>query len=150
MTIAEPKKIVLLVDDAPANIRMATAMLRDAYEIRSATDGAMALDLARATPAPDLILLDVMMAGMDGYEVCTRLKADPETRDIPVIFVTGQTEITDESKGFQVGAARIFRLEPPIYRLFLAAGLFANVGDSRRFWDTGILAEFDQSLAERV
>jgi len=104
MTIAEPKKIVLLVDDAPANIRMATAMLKDAYEIRFATDGAMALDLAKTTPAPDLILLDVMMAGMDGYEVCTRLKADPETRDIPVIFVTGQTEITDESKGFKVGA----------------------------------------------
>src|ERR1700730_18609107 len=104
MTIAEPKKIVLLVDDAPANIRMATAMLKDAYEIRFATDGAMALDLAKTTPAPDLILLDVMMAGMDGYEVCTRLKADPETREIPVIFVTGQTEITDESKGFKVEA----------------------------------------------
>jgi serine phosphatase RsbU (regulator of sigma subunit) len=60
--------------------------------------------MVKVTPYPDLILLDVMMPGMDGYEVCTRLKADPETRDIPVIFLTGQTETEDETRGFDVGA----------------------------------------------
>src|SRR6185369_5999091 len=69
-----------------------------------ATNGAKALALAKDTPLPDLVLLDVMMPQMDGYEVCTRLKADPETQDIPVIFLTGQTEIEDETRGFEVGA----------------------------------------------
>ena len=61
-------------------------------------------ELAAGTPGPDLILLDVVMPGMDGYEVCARLKVDPATRDIPVIFLTGQTETTDETRGFEVGA----------------------------------------------
>ena len=62
-----------------------------------------ALDLANSEPVPDLILLDVMMPGMDGFEVCTRLKADSATREIPVIFLTGQTEVEDETRGFEVG-----------------------------------------------
>jgi sigma-B regulation protein RsbU (phosphoserine phosphatase) len=79
-------------------------ILNKDYRIKIATNGAKALELAIATPGPDLILLDVIMPGMDGYEVCTRLKADPATRDIPVIFLTGQTESTDETRGFEVGA----------------------------------------------
>ena len=98
------KKTVLLVDDAPSNIQTANSMLKDTYKIRIATNGAKALELVKVAPYPDLILLDVLMPGMDGYEVCTRLKADPETRDIPVIFLTGQTEIEDETRGFDVGA----------------------------------------------
>ncbi len=98
------KKIVLVVDDAPANIRVVNEILHDTYAVRVATNGAKALELAAGKPGPDLILLDVVMPGMDGYEVCTRLKADPATRDIPVIFLTGQTEITDETRGFEVGA----------------------------------------------
>ena len=98
------KKTVLVVDDAPANIRVVNEILHDTYKVRVATNGAKALELANTMPAPDLVLLDVVMPGMDGYEVCTRLKADPATRDIPVIFLTGQTEITDETKGFEVGA----------------------------------------------
>jgi serine phosphatase RsbU (regulator of sigma subunit) len=100
----EEKKIVLVVDDTPANIQIVNSILRDTYKIRIATNGAKALELAAGTPAPDLILLDVMMPEMDGYEVCTRLKGAAETRDIPVIFLTGQTEIEDETKGFAVGA----------------------------------------------
>jgi sigma-B regulation protein RsbU (phosphoserine phosphatase) len=69
-----------------------------------ATSGAKALDLVKAKPYPDLILLDVMMPEMDGYEVCGVLKATPEARDIPVIFLTGKTEVDDETKGFEVGA----------------------------------------------
>jgi serine phosphatase RsbU (regulator of sigma subunit) len=69
-----------------------------------ATSGAKALELVRAKPAPDLILLDVEMPEMDGYEVCRRLKSDPETLEIPVIFLTGKTEAEDETRGFSVGA----------------------------------------------
>jgi serine phosphatase RsbU (regulator of sigma subunit) len=104
MNETDQRKTLLLVDDAPANIQIATSILKDIYKIRVATNGAKALALAKDAPPPDLILLDVMMPEMDGYEVCTRLKADPETRDIPVIFLTGQTEIEDETRGFEVGA----------------------------------------------
>jgi sigma-B regulation protein RsbU (phosphoserine phosphatase) len=104
MNEADQRKTVLLVDDAPANIQVATSILKDIYKIRIATNGAKALALVKDAPPPDLVLLDVMMPEMDGYEVCTRLKADPATRDIPVIFLTGQTEIEDETRGFEVGA----------------------------------------------
>jgi sigma-B regulation protein RsbU (phosphoserine phosphatase) len=104
MNQADHKKTVLVVDDAPANIQVVNSILKDIYKIRIATSGAKALELANATPPPDLILLDVTMPEMDGYEVCARLKMAPETRDIPVIFLTGQTEIEDETRGFEVGA----------------------------------------------
>ena len=104
MKSADEVKTLLLVDDAPANIQIANSILKDSYKIRIATNGAKALELASVTPLPDLILLDVMMPEMDGYEVCTRLKMSAETRDIPVIFLTGQTEVEDETKGFDVGA----------------------------------------------
>src|SRR6201995_932777 len=104
MNQPDDRKTVLLVDDAPANIQVVNSILKDIYKIRIATNGAKALELANATPPPDLILLDVMMPEMDGYEVCTRLKRDSQTRDIPVIFLTGQTEIEDETRGFEVGA----------------------------------------------
>jgi sigma-B regulation protein RsbU (phosphoserine phosphatase) len=104
MNSADQKKTVLLVDDTPANIRIANSILKDSYTVRIATNGAKALELARVTPPPDLILLDVMMPEMDGYEVCTQLKRSPDTRDIPVIFLTGQTEVEDETRGFGVGA----------------------------------------------
>ena len=104
MSESEDRKTLLLVDDAPANIQVANAILKDDYRVRVATSGAKALELVKAKPAPDLILLDVEMPEMDGYEVCRRLKADPETREIPVIFLTGKTEAEDETRGFSVGA----------------------------------------------
>jgi serine phosphatase RsbU (regulator of sigma subunit) len=100
----ENKKLLLLVDDAPANIQIANAILKDDYRIRVATSGAKALELVKTRPVPDLILLDVSMPEMDGYEVCERLKADPETSEIPVIFLTGKTEAEDETRGFAAGA----------------------------------------------
>jgi serine phosphatase RsbU (regulator of sigma subunit) len=100
----QEKKVVLVVDDAPANIRVVNEILRGSYRVRVATSGAKALELAVESPGPDLILLDVVMPGMDGYEVCGRLKADPATKDIPVIFLTGQTETEDETRGFEAGA----------------------------------------------
>lgn len=103
------KKLLLLVDDAPVNIQIAQAILKDEYRLRIATDGAKALELVKAKPEPDLILLDIGMPGMDGYEVCTRLKSDPETRDIPVIFLTAKTDSEDETRGFSVGAVDYIR-----------------------------------------
>jgi len=98
------KKLLLLVDDAPVNIQIAQAILKEDYRLRIATDGVKALELVKLKPEPDLILLDVAMPGIDGYEVCARLKADAETRDIPVIFLTGKTDTEDETRGFAVGA----------------------------------------------
>ncbi|HTS26170.1 MAG TPA: SpoIIE family protein phosphatase [Bryobacteraceae bacterium] len=103
------KKTVLVVDDAPANVRIVNEILRDTYKVRVATNGAKGIELAAGTPHPDLILLDVVMPGMDGYEVCSRLKASSFTRDIPVIFLTGQTETSDETRGFEVGAVDYIR-----------------------------------------
>jgi len=104
MNEADQKKTVLMVDDAPANIKTVKAILRDLYKIRVAASGVKALEMARIAPPPDLILLDVLMPDMDGYEVCKQLKMVPETRNIPVIFLTGQTHVEEETKGFAVGA----------------------------------------------
>jgi adenylate cyclase len=79
-------------------------ILKNSYVTRVATNGARALDLAKASPQPDLILLDVMMPDLDGYEVCRRLKLDPNTREIPIIFLTGKTEAEDETRGLELGA----------------------------------------------
>ena len=103
-TQLDDKKTVLVVDDAPANIQIVNSILKETYKIKIATNGAKALELVQAVPAPDLILLDVVMPEMDGYEVCTRLKSAAETKDIPVIFLTAQTETADETRGFEVGA----------------------------------------------
>jgi phosphoserine phosphatase RsbU/P len=104
MSAKEEKKTILVVDDAPANIQVVNSILKDTYKVRIATNGAKALELVGVDPPPDLILLDIVMPGMDGYEVCTRLKSDQGTKDIPVIFLTGQTETEDETRGFEVGA----------------------------------------------
>ena len=98
------QKLILVVDDTPLNISVITGALKDTYRTKVATSGSKALAIASADEKPDLILLDVMMPEMDGYEVCLRLKADPMTREIPVIFLTAQTEAEDETRGFQVGA----------------------------------------------
>ena len=98
------KRIILVVDDKPANIQVAHNILKDTYIIKIATSGAKALDLAKVLPQPDLILLDVMMPEMDGYEVCSRLKSDPGTCDIPIIFLTGKTDAEDETRGLELGA----------------------------------------------
>jgi sigma-B regulation protein RsbU (phosphoserine phosphatase) len=98
------QKLILVVDDTPLNIGVISGALKDSYKTKVATNGEKALALASAEEKPDLILLDIMMPGMDGYEVCSRLKADPATREIPVIFLTGQTSAEEETRGFEVGA----------------------------------------------
>jgi adenylate cyclase len=98
------RKTVLIVDDTPTNIGIISGALKDHFRTRVATNGEKALILTTADDKPDLILLDIMMPGMDGYEVCRRLKADKSTRDIPVIFLTAKTDVEDEKKGFELGA----------------------------------------------
>jgi serine phosphatase RsbU (regulator of sigma subunit) len=98
------QRLILIVDDTPTNIGVISGALADTYKTKVATSGQKALAIARAEDKPDLILLDVMMPEMDGYEVCRRLKADPATQEIPVIFLTGQTSVEDETRGFSVGA----------------------------------------------
>lgn len=95
---------VLIVDDTPQNIHLLRETLRADCRIMAATSGAKALEMAGRVPRPDLILLDVMMPEMDGYEVCEELKADPETSKIPVMFVTALSELGDEERGLALGA----------------------------------------------
>jgi putative two-component system response regulator len=95
---------ILVVDDTPENIDVLNGILQGEYNVRAATGGEKALAIARGEPHPDLILLDVMMPAVDGYEVCRRLKADFTTQRIPVIFVTAMNEIEDEARGFELGA----------------------------------------------
>ena len=97
------KATVLIVDDTPENIDILVGILSDDYKIKVAIDGPRALALV-AKSRPDLILLDVMMPGMNGYEVCKLLKQDPLTSHIPVIFVTALSEVADETQGFALGA----------------------------------------------
>jgi adenylate cyclase len=96
--------LVLIVDDTPTNVSIIANTLQGKFKTKIATNGEKALALAQASDKPDLILLDVEMPGMDGYEVCRRLKSAPSTASIPVIFLTGKTEHEDEKMGFEVGA----------------------------------------------
>jgi class 3 adenylate cyclase len=95
---------VLIVDDTKANIDVLVETLRDDYKLSIATDGERALRSIEKAP-PDIVLLDIMMPGIDGYEVCRRLKAVPETREIPVIFLSALNEVKDKTTGFEAGAA---------------------------------------------
>lgn len=97
--------LVLVVDDDPAVLASLNDTLRVDYRTRVATSGERAIDLANIEPRPDLILLDVEMPGIDGYEACRHLKADPATRDIPVIFLSGRQDAVDVSRGLDLGAA---------------------------------------------
>jgi putative two-component system response regulator len=98
------KQTILVVDDTPDNLTLMNELLKDLYKVKVTNGGERALRIASADPQPDLILLDVMMPGMDGYEVCLRLKASPETRDIPVIFLTARNDPEDERRGLELGA----------------------------------------------
>ena len=100
---AQEKAVILLVDDRPENIDVLKGVLAETYRLKAAVSGPRALDIAMKSP-PDMVLLDVMMPRMDGYEVCTRLKADPRTADIPVIFVTARNSEYDEAHGLGLGA----------------------------------------------
>ena len=101
--VEDQPKTILIVDDTPTNIALLVDALKPEYRTRVATSGEKALALAKGDAPPDLILLDIMMPGMDGYTLCTLLKADEGTRDIPVIFVTAMNDVEDEEKGLALG-----------------------------------------------
>jgi len=98
------KPTILIVDDTTANIQLLAGILGNEYIVKFATSGVKALEIIHAEVSPDLILLDVMMPGMDGYEVCRRLKEDTKTSEIPVIFVSAKDEVKDQIRGFNLGA----------------------------------------------
>lgn len=110
------KAVVLVVDDTPDNLTLMSGLLKDSYTVKVANGGERALKIARSDAAPDLVLLDVMMPEMDGYEVCRRLKGDPATREIPIIFLTAKNHVEDETLGFSLGAVDYITkpISPPI------------------------------------
>jgi putative two-component system response regulator len=107
---------VLVVDDTPDNLVLMSGLLKDDYRVKVANSGERALKIAISDNPPDLILLDIMMPEMDGYEVCKRLKTYPQTRRIPIIFLTAMTEVADETKGLALGAVDYITkpISPPI------------------------------------
>ena len=110
------KATLLVVDDMPDNLVLMSSLLKDDYKVKVANGGEKALKIAASDSPPDLILLDIMMPGMDGYEVCLRLKSVPKTMNIPVIFLTARSEVEDERKGLELGAVDYITkpISPPI------------------------------------
>lgn len=110
MTAADPldftqKPTILVVDDTPANLSLMASLLKGRYRVKVANNGERGLEYARMTPHPDLILLDIMMPGLSGYDVIKVLKSEPATRHIPVVFLTAMSATEDETVGLELGAA---------------------------------------------
>lgn len=114
--VTPERQTVLVVDDTPENIDVLAGVLKGDYQVKVATNGERALKIAFSDKQPDIILLDIMMPGMDGYEVCQRLKDDARTKAIPVIFITAKSEVEDEQKGLELGAVDYITkpISPPI------------------------------------
>lgn len=97
-------ELVLIVDDSPTNLKILASCIKHLYQLKVAINGDQCIEIAKQHPQPDLILLDVEMPGMNGYEVCEKLKSNPETENIPIIFVTGLQGEKDEERGLSLGA----------------------------------------------
>ena len=151
--LGRPK--LLLVDDQPMNIRVLHQLFRYECDVHMATGGEQAIEVCKAL-LPDLILLDVVMEGMDGHEVCRRLKADPLTQDIPIIFLSANGEEDDEAIGLELGAVDYIRQFPE--EMFTSARCFHTCGITlaldekvretavtlmRKFKEHGTLISFD-------
>ncbi|MFP5393428.1 MAG: response regulator [Gammaproteobacteria bacterium] len=123
---------VLIVDDTPDNIMLLARLLKERYNTKIATNGSTALQIAQATPDLDLILLDVMMPGLDGYDTCRQLKGNAATAHIPVIFLTAKSQADDEATGLALGAADYLSkpISPPI--LFARVATQVQLGEARR------------------
>lgn len=144
MTMNVKKQVVFVVDDTPFNIDVIDAVLSDDYIVRSATCGETALNSIE-NDRPDLILLDVMMPGMDGHEVCKILKANDKTRDIPVIFLTSKSDAEDEAYGLELGA--VDYISKPISAPILQARIKNQLTLHNALCQ---LEELNQSLERRV
>ncbi len=147
-----PFNRVLVVDDNPDNIQLLAGGLEDEYQVFFATSGSKALDIANSENPPDAILLDVSMPVMDGYEVCSRLKANAETWDIPVLFITARDQEVDETKGLYLGAAD-FIIKPfslPVVKARLKAALRLKEEMDNRIVLTRKLEDLNKNLEKRV
>ncbi len=145
------KSTILVVDDTPDNLTLMSGLLKDNYRVKIANNGARALKIAESDTPPDLILLDIMMPEMDGYEVCRRLKADVKTRDIPVIFLTAKTEVVDETHGFELGASDYITkpISPPIVLARVETHLaIKRVQDFLKDKNSFLAAEVNKRTAE--
>ncbi len=144
-SFAECKPTVLVVDDTPENLQLMNALLREHYRVRLANNGATGLELARQEPLPDLILLDIMMPGLDGYQVCERLKDDGATRAIPVIFLTAMNQDADQEEGFRRGC--VDYITKPVSPPVLLARVATHVSLKR---SSDLLADSNRRLREEV
>ena len=143
---------ILFVDDIPMNIKVLVEALKEDYKVTFARSGPEALDFAQNDSPPDLILLDIMMPDMDGYEVCRRLKENEKTRDIPVIFVTALDEEDDETRGLAAGAVD-FITKPfslPIVRARVKTHLDLKFYQDRLKKQTEELALANAKLEEQI
>ena len=129
MKALNSKPTILVVDDTPDNIDLLRAVLEDDYRTKIAVNGERALKIAAGADQPDLILLDIMMPGMSGYDVCRALKADPATANIPVIFVTAMSEVADEQLGLALGA--VDYITKPISAPLVLARIKTQLGMKR-------------------
>ena len=140
--MSDKKSKVLIVDDSAENIKIMVKALGDEFVVVAARNGEKALALASAVSQPDIILLDVMMPNMSGYEVCEQLKANPATRDIPVLFVTALTDMEDERRGLDMGAVD-YIVKP--FRVELVKARVRNQLDLKRHRD-----HLEQLVSERT
>ena len=137
--------LILVVDDTPENLTVLSDLLKGLYRVKVANSGPRALAIASKDPKPDLILLDVMMPEMDGWEVCRRLKQETATAEIPVIFLTAKTALEDEMRGFEVGA--VDYITKPINPQVVRARIKAHLAVKQR---ADLLAHYNSSLAAEV
>jgi adenylate cyclase len=136
---------ILIVDDTPANLALMVEVLKPEYRTRIAINGDIALQLVFGSEPPDLILLDIMMPGLDGYEVCQRIKARPETQDIPIIFVSAMGEVEDETRGLDLGG--VDYVTKPVSPAIVKARIRTHLAVSRQARE---LAELNRTLEQRV
>ncbi|MBD9400979.1 two-component system response regulator [Comamonas sp. CMM02] len=124
------RPLILAVDDSPDNLWLLSGLLKDKYRLKLANSGEKAMEIVRQDQLPDLVLLDVMMPGMSGHEVCRLLKESPKTRHIPIIFLTAMTSTDDETAGLEIGAADFITkpINPPILLARVTSQLQAKAG----------------------
>lgn len=146
---AENNATVLIIDDSAENLHVLCELLRPEYRVLAATSGERGLRVARGTPRPDLILLDVVMEGIDGYAVLDRLRDNPRTRDIPVIFLTALSDAGDEEWGLLLGAADY--ITKPITRAVVLARVRAQLeAKQARDWLQNQNAALEAEVARRM
>ncbi|MDO9042543.1 MAG: sigma-54 dependent transcriptional regulator [Desulfocapsaceae bacterium] len=144
---------ILVVDDTPENLTLMNSLLKDDYKVKVANNGEKALKIAASDSPPNLILLDIMMPGMDGYEVCRQLKSAPQTMNIPVIFLTARSDMEDEQKGLELGAVDyiIKPISPPIVMARIKNHLaLKTLAESLRNQNTFLEREVAKRTAELV